>query len=89
MDTIETVKKKMCKMVRVDYSTFNFDDKEWFLKHSWDTKTQDKFRAWLFKYMRSHKQAQQQMMSIPTDDKFIVNKFVSEFVFCFGWRNKK
>ena len=82
------VLKKMCEIIGEDFTTFNFDEKEWYLKNTWTTKQQNEFKKWMANYIYTNKGARHEMLSIDLKNKKLINKAVEWFIFNYGWKNE-
>lgn len=66
----------MCWIIDVNYEHVDFDNRQWFIQHSWTTAQQDEFHEWLTKYLM-RKRGWSRMLA---------EKEATWFVFDFGWR---
>lgn len=80
--------KEMCKRVGVKFDDIDFDDPEWYMKHSWTTKEMDDFIQWLADYLYNNTEARKEVMRIPKRTKKDTKKVAQFFVFDYGWKQK-
>ena len=85
---LKRILKKMCSYVNADYNKIDFKKPNWFLEYSWTLEQEYLFRKWLIRYLKRNKRARYSLMNVPTKDKFVLTKFVKEFVFNYGWKYK-
>jgi len=85
----QRVLKEMCKLVKVDYNKINFHKPNWFLKYSWDNKTEDKFKKWMIKYLSTNKKAREEIMNLPIKDIKSIKRTVDYFILNHGWKYKR
>jgi len=86
---LETILKKQCKFVGADFSKIDFKKEGWFTKYEWIEKKQEKFRQWIIEYMKKNNEARKELMNIPSNNKRFLEKFANEWIFMWGWKQKK
>lgn len=83
---LKVIIKEMCNRVGVNFDKVNFKNKEWFMKHEWTEKEQDNFREWLISYLSKEKEARQEIMRIPSNNKRFVEDAANQFILMWGWK---
>lgn len=87
--SLKMILQKMCEYVNVDIGDVDFDEKDWFLKHSWTQEQAEDFLNWLANEIRTNKQVREEIWDIfwkPSKSK--AKKMASMFVFNYGWKLK-
>ena len=79
---------EMCKRVKCDYNTFNFDQKEWFCEYQWTDKEQDEYRKWAIDYLKKNKKARREIMSVNSSNKIFLERAINMFLLNWGWKTK-
>ena len=85
---LRVILKEMCKRVKCNYSSFNFDKPNWFWGYQWTEPEQDDFRDWLINYMKKHKDAREELMSINSKETYMLERFANWFLLDYGWKLK-
>jgi len=85
----DKILKKMCKIVGADYNTMDFRSPDWFNKHSWTTKEEDRFFEWLAKYFFEHWDAVSEIFKyVGCKNKKNARKYSLAFVANYRWKSK-
>lgn len=83
---LEIILKKMCKMVGANFDKIDFKEQNWFQKYSWTEKQQEEFKQWFITYLKSDKEAREELMCFPSKSKRELDKVWDEFNLNWGWR---
>ena len=83
---LDIVLKKMCKMVKCDFDTFEFKD-DWYWKYEWTQNEEEKFIKWMVGYLQKSRVARHEI-GILLNSKASIERGVRMFVFNYGWKNK-
>jgi hypothetical protein len=76
----------MCRIVGVNPDTVNYNLHTWFWQHSWNKLQEDAFIAKVIVYLRSNKDAREELMSRPSPRVRDIKKAAHEFVGMYGWK---
>jgi len=82
---LKTILDEMCS--RVGAKDVNFEEDNWYLKHTWTEKEQDDFINWLANYLYKNKEARKMFVNL-RKVKRDCNKASNKFVLNYGWRTK-
>lgn len=82
------VLSKMCQMADTLLDDVDFNDHQWFCKHPWEAHQEDAFHKWLVEYMKKNSEARTEMMARPSSNMKEIDKFVSAFIFNYGWKTE-
>jgi hypothetical protein len=82
---LKTILDEMCS--RVGAKDINFEESEWYLKHTWTKEEQEDFRNWLSDFLYNNSKARK-VFSIPKSKKYC-NKASGMFILSYGWRTKE
>jgi len=82
---LKTILDEMCS--RVGAKDVNFEEDNWYLKHTWTEKEQDDFINWLANYLYENKEAREMFVNL-RKVKRDCNKASNKFVLNYGWRTK-
>ena len=77
----------MCKRVKTRYEDINFKKPNWFHDFQWTQKQEDNFKEWLTNYLKTNKEAREELMQSPRLKGYI--KIANEFLFQYGWKTKQ
>jgi len=86
MKHLDIILKKMCWFVRADYSSIDFMEKNWFMKHGWDEIDQYLFSQWMKIYLLYHKDAHIELFKRELKTKKEVQKGIDMFILSYGWK---
>lgn len=84
--TLEYVLKKMCEYVNVNFEEFNFEEPEWYLKHSWTFSQQEDFTNWLREEILHNKEVRQLLGFSIKPNKKVADMHTRMFVMNYGWK---
>jgi len=87
--SLQRILKEMCKVVKADYNTFDFDKDRWYIEYKWTINQQDKFKKWLSDLLYSNRDVRNEIMEHPIKNKKYCDKVAVEFVFNYGWMIKE
>jgi hypothetical protein len=82
---LKTILDEMCS--RVGAKDVNFEEDNWYLKHTWTEKEQDDFINWLANYLYENKEARKMFVNL-RKVKRDCNKASNKFVLNYGWKTK-
>ena len=82
---LKTILDEMCS--RVGAKDVNFEEDNWYLKHTWTMEEQDDFINWLANYLYENKEAREMFVNL-RKVKRDCNKASNKFVLNYGWRTK-
>jgi len=85
---LETILKKMCKMVGADYDKIDFKSYGWYLKYEWSAEKEKEFVVWLAKYLKDKPSAFREMSSSHILGNHRIMSVAKEFVYTYGWKTK-
>lgn len=80
--------KKMFTYVKEKYTPEYVKQPEWFCKHTWTIKQQNKFTDWMVDYLYNNAEARREIMSFPRKNKKDIKEVVDWFLFGHGWKNE-
>lgn len=85
--SLETITKKMFKIVKTDYpkNESYFKKQGWFLKHSVTEEQQDRFREWMIDYLEKNREARIDFGVYRKNGKQIESD-VNMFILNYFWR---
>ena len=90
---IRPLLRKMCALVGVsnaDASTFNFGQKDWYMRHTWDEETEAKFVEWAVKYLKTHPGIRRQLVTgLGGYSAARTKEAMRWFCFMYGWSYKE
>lgn len=77
--------KKMCEVINVDYDSIDFQEEDWYEKHTWTTEQENDFILWVSEELFSNEAMREELLENP--EKSIINCFQAavHFVANFGW----
>ena len=84
-ETLTKVLKEMCRRVGADFNKMNFRSNNWFRKYSWTEQEQEDFKEWMCKLLKGSRQARNELLEHPINQKRHIEKAVDFFVFDYGW----
>jgi len=76
---------EMCNRVNADYDSINFQEQNWFYKHTWGKHEELDFVKWLADHLYNHGQTRK-MFTLCRKNKKDTLRAASNFVFNFGWK---
>ena len=85
---LDIILKKQCKIVNADFDKINFKKELWFHDYEWTNKQEDNFTKWLMEYMKKNIEARRTLMTIPSNNKRFLEKFVQQYLLNYGWKTK-
>lgn len=74
----EEILKKMCEWVNADPDSVDWEDREWFLQHTWTAEQEQKFIDWVADFLIKHRYTR-------LGKKFARSQ-ASMFVANYGWK---
>lgn len=80
--------RNMCQIADVDFNSVDFKASDWFMQHSWNEEQQEKFHQFFITYLKSDKEARQELMQRPSKNKRDLEKVYQEFNLNWGWKNE-
>ena len=86
MKPINYVLRKMCQSVDVDWKKVDFQERDWYWKHTWTIEDQNEFKTWLSDLLYTDTKVRNQIMQHPIRNKTICRKTADWFVFQYGWK---
>lgn len=84
-DYMFTILYEMCQRVGADYHSIDFQEPDWYAKHTWTVFEENSYKVWLFEYLRDNKEARKELMRFPTTKKIEIEKTVDFFVSMYGF----
>ena len=89
MNHTNKIVSEMFRRVKAKRKDIDTTKPDWFMKHSWTEKEQDKFRDWMVEYLMENVEARREIMRFPSKNKERAKKVANMFVFNYGWKAKK
>ena len=86
---IKEILLKQCKIVKADYNKIDFKKEDWYWDYRWTEQQELEFKLWLIDYIKTNKEARNELMTIPSNNKHFLNKFADQFSLNYGWKTKK
>jgi|694.fasta_scaffold00447_19 hypothetical protein len=77
--------RKMCEVINVDYNTIDFQEDEWYDKHTWTEEQENEYIVWMSEELFNNEAMREELLENP--EKSIMNCFHAavHFVANFGW----
>ena len=84
------VLKEMFKRVKVKFPKDEkyFQKEDWFRDNEWTDREQEDFKEWFISYLQGNKEARQNLMKFPLNNKKSLEKVANEFIMTYGWKTK-
>jgi hypothetical protein len=86
-EPLDSVLKDLCEAINVDYTTVDFTENDWFLKHTWSFEDHINFKNQLIKKIKKNKKFYSSLINVTTDRN--INHSVEMFLFTYGWKFNK
>lgn len=83
---LETILKKMCKMVGADYDKIDFKKQGWYLEYEWTLEKEKEFVTWLANYLKDTPSAFKELSDSGVVTNHRIMSVAKEFVFSYGWK---
>lgn len=80
--------RNMCRIAEVDFDSVDFTQNNWFQQHSWSEQQEEQFYKFFISYLKSDKNARQELMARPSKNKRDLEQLWNEFNLNWGWKNE-
>jgi len=84
------VLQEMCSRVSADFDSIDFKQSNWYTQYEWFVEEEAEFTEWLADYVYRNKDARRELTTryyrITKRD---AREFAKQFVWNYGWKNKK
>jgi len=85
---VKIILKEMCKVVGADHNKIDFKEHNWFYKYEWTHEEENKFKDWMINYLKENAEARNEMLTVSSKNKKILEKAVAWWIFDYGWKVK-
>lgn len=85
---LTVILKQMCEMAGVDYKKIDFKKQSWYSEHEWHPFIEETFKHWMYKYLKTNRDARKELCALPFSTKRYLNGVVDEFILQYGWKTK-
>lgn len=86
-DSLKQVLNKMCQVVNVDFDTFDFNQPDWYLKHTWNEKQCQAFKDWFVHELQTNTKFRKELFRYRSTNKVALQRAVDQFIFNYGWKD--
>jgi hypothetical protein len=87
-DNLKKIFEELAKRVGSSLEEINFDDKNWFEKHTWTVEEELNYKNWLIEFMENNPDVIEDLVKeglLRRD----INNMATDFVIFYGWNYKK
>ena len=79
---------KMCDIINIPIP--NFEEPDWFLKHTWTEEEQEIFKEWLIQELKNNRGLRFEISRYPhLTSKSIIERLANDFIFNYGWKTNE
>lgn len=77
--------RKMCEVINVDYDSIDFQEEDWYERHTWTEEQENEYILWVAEELYKNTEMREELLEDPAKD--ITNCFTAavHFVANFGW----
>ena len=82
---LKIILTEMCQKVGVEFKDVNFNDADWYQKHTWTEEEQDDFVKWMTDYLYTNTEARREITTVISRNKRQSKRAAEMFCFSYGW----
>jgi len=82
---LRQILETMCEMVGAKLRNIDIREPDWMTRYSWKKEDAEKFKLWLFRYLKVTPGARMFFMSKPDDSDDRLMEIATQFVIMYGW----